>query len=545
MAKIHGLPPFSKGERDKPLFFDYRAKHGRVTDTLNLPPASSRRDEKAREAVLLDALAEGHGANRNISYSRNHTHYGGKRRYHGKDYTGVTVPRAVDYLAEADWLDTTIALRGSRGRQSVFRATPKLLDAVPCVPELEHIARELLRLKDKDGHLVDYRDTERTQRRRHALEADNEAIGSVMLTLDVDGATRNGPLLTFPVVDGKDGPAVVNTAKVTLYRVFNGGWGMGGRRYGHWVQNVPKAHRKALRMDGIETVEPDYSQLHPRLLYAKAEATLDGDAYTIEGVERPIAKRAFNIIINALNYRSALGAVAAAIRGQFYDADDGYDYFDGDIYQDETACREAKSLIAALKARHRPIGQYFHTGVGLRLQYMDSVMAGNVMRSLRKQGIVLVPVHDSFIVQFANEGQCREAMNEALFEATDGRADMESDCRYFRRRLNDLTQNCLTYRGGSPWLLVVPVRPLQLDLFGLSLSVPSSALQNWPRGKAPISIRQAVEAKRRAYGLTQDELALRVGISRPQLTNGLRGRFGFGAPATSRLKDCLLDEASP
>jgi len=542
MAKIHGLPPFSKGERDKPLFFDYRAKHGRVTDTLNLPPASSRRDEKPREAVLLDALAEGHGANRSISFSLNNNHYGGKRRYHGKDYTARTVRHAVDSLASADLIDTYIAPRNSFiGRQSVFRATPKLLDAVPRVPELEHIARELVRLKDKDGHLVAYTDTERTQRMRHALEADNEAIASVTLTLEVDGATRNGPLLTFLVVEGKDGPAVVNTAKVTLHRIFNG-WEMGGRRYGHWVQGVPKAHRKALRMDDVATVEPDYSQLHPRLLYAKAEATLHGDAYAVEGVERPIAKRAFNIIINALNYRSALGAVAAAIRGQLYDADDGYDYFDGDIYQDETACREAKSLIAALKARHRSIEQYFHTGVGLRLQYMDSIMAGRVMRSLRKQGIVSVPVHDSFIVQFTDEGQCLEAMSAALFEATDGRADMEPHCRDFRRHLNDLSQNSLTYGEGGPWLVVVPVRPRQLDLFGYTLSVPSSALQNWPRGVAPISIRQAVEAKRRAYGLTQDNLASLIGISRPQLTNGLRGRFGFGTSATSRLKDFLLED---
>jgi len=536
MAKIHGLPPFSKGERDKPVFFDYRAKHGRVTDILGLPPAPSRRDEKAREAVLLDALAEGHGAGRLISYSRNKHHYTGKRRYLGDDYTGRTVPQAVDSLAELDLLDTHIAPRGSRGRQSVFRATPKLLDAVPSVPALEHIARELLRLKDKDGHLVRYDDTERTHRMRRKLEDDNEAIVSVTLTLEVDGATRNGPLLTFPTVEGKDGPAVVNTAKLTLYRVFNGGWEMGGRRYGHWAQGVPKVHRKALRMDGVATVEPDYSQLHPRLLYAKAEATLDGDAYTVEGVERDVAKRAFNIIINALNYRSALGAVAAAIRGQLYD------YFDGDIYRDKAVCHEAASLIAALKERHRPIERFFHTGVGLRLQYMDSVMAGNVMRFLRKKGIVSVPVHDSFIVQFTDEGQCLEAMSAALFEATDGRADMASDCREFRRRLNDLTQNCLTYGRAAPWLMVVPVRPRQLDLFGSTLSIPSFALENWPRCVAPVSVRHALESKRRAYGLTQNELASRVGISRPQLTNGLRGRFGFGADATARLKDFLLED---
>ena len=328
------MSQFGKGERDKPLFFDYRATHGRITDALGLPKARSHRDENAREAVLLDALVEGHGEGRFISYSRNRNHYGGKRRYYGADYTVRTVPRAVDSLAEADLLDTHIAPRGSRGRQSVFRGTSKLLDAVPSVPELDHIARELVRFKDKGGHLVDYHDTERTCRMRRELEATNEAVTSLTLTLDIEGATNNGPLLTFPVAEGKGGPAVVNTAKLTLYRVFNGGWEMGARRYGHWAQGVPKVHREALLMDAVATVEPDYSQLHPRLLYAKAEATLHGDAYTVEGVERDTAKRAFNILINALTERSALGAVAAAIHGQLYDADDGFDYFDGDIYRD-------------------------------------------------------------------------------------------------------------------------------------------------------------------------------------------------------------------
>ena len=173
-------------------------------------------------------------------------------------------------------------------------------------------------------------------------------------------------------------------------------------------------------------------------------------------------------------------------------------------------------------------------------------MAGHVMALLRKQGIVSLPVHDSFIVQISDKGQCLEAMKAALFEATGGRADMVSDCREFRRRLNDLSQNSLTYGGSGAWLVVVPVRPRQLDLFGEPLlSIPASDLENWPRGVAPVSIRQAVERKRRAYDLTQEMLASRIGISRPQLTNGLCGRFGFGTGATSRLKDFLLDEASP
>ena len=133
------------------------------------------------------------------------------------------------------------------------------------------------------------------------------------MSLDVLGTAFNGTLITFPAAEGKDGPAVVNTARNGLYRVFNGSWEQGGRLYGHWVQNVPKAHRTAIQMDGSPTVECDYPQLHPTLLYALAELPLDGDPYEVTGWDRNVAKRALNIIFNALTYHDAIGAVAAAI----------------------------------------------------------------------------------------------------------------------------------------------------------------------------------------------------------------------------------------
>ena len=90
------------------------------------------------------------------------------------------------------------------------------------------------------------------------------------------------------------------------------------------------------------------------------------------------------------------------------------------------------------------------------------------------------------------------------------------------------------YRG-QPCDLRMPVRPPQLVeiVGGLDRTIVLTC--------ACITAF-AVERKRRAYGFTQNELASRVGISRPQLTNGLRGRFGFGADATARLKDFLLED---
>jgi hypothetical protein len=39
--------------------------------------------------------------------------------------------------------------------------------------------------------------------------------------------------------------------------------------------------------------------------------------------------------------------------------------------------------------------------------------------------------------------------------------------------------------------------------------------------------------------MTQDALATLLGLSRPQVTNGLVGRFGLGPEATAKLKAFL------
>lgn len=531
-------------ERDKPLFFDYEARDERLTDRLGLSPIPSRRHERTREAILLDAIAEGHGEGRPIAFSLNNNWYPARRHYLAPYYTAETVRWAVDDLAGTGLVDLWIAPQNPRlGRQSTLRATDKLLGAVPAVPALVRRPGELIRRKDADGHLEQYRYTERTRRMRREQEKLNEALLSVSWTIDVDGMTRNGPVLTFPTVEGKKGSAVVNTANLTMYRVFNGSWEQGGRRYGHWLQGVPSRYRKAVRMDGAETVEHDYPELHTRLLYALAGLTLDRPAYEVDGFERKISKRALNVLYNAGTERSALGAIAAAIRDTLHEDEDGFEYFDGNIYQDRAACAEAARVIAALKDRHQPVAEHFHSGVGLRLQYLDSVLAGKVLTRQLKGGDVALPIHDSFLGLERKGGQLLEDMNAALFEVSEGRADMEKRCRKLHCDINYITSKALTYGRERPvapaWLAVVPVRPRQLSLFPVEVSVPVGAVSGWVYGSVPFSVRQAVEQKRRALGMTHDEVSAVVGVSRPQFTNAMRGRFGLGRHAVSGLKAFL------
>ena len=62
-----------------------------------------------------------------------------------------------------------------------------------------------------------------------------------------------------------------------------------------------------------------------------------------------------------------------------------------------------------------------------------------------------------------------------------------------------------------------------------------SPIRTYEKGVLPPEIRQRIRALSRAAGITQHEIAAAVGISRPQLTNALQGRFGLSAVSAERL----------
>jgi hypothetical protein len=70
----------------------------------------------------------------------------------------------------------------------------------------------------------------------------------------------------------------INLSNRTLRRVFNrGSFEMGGRFYGGWWQNIPSAYRSVITINGYRTVEADYSQFHPNILYHLKQAKLTGE----------------------------------------------------------------------------------------------------------------------------------------------------------------------------------------------------------------------------------------------------------------------------
>jgi len=69
-------------------------------------------------------------------------------------------------------------------------------------------------------------------------------------------------------------PRSLNFSHVHLRRIFaRGQMNLGGRFYGGWLQNIPKDYRRYISINGCQTIEVDFSTLHPTLLFLEYQST--------------------------------------------------------------------------------------------------------------------------------------------------------------------------------------------------------------------------------------------------------------------------------
>lgn len=178
-----------------------------------------------------------------------------------------------------------------------------------------------------------------------------------------------------------------------LYRVFNDGrFDHGGRFYGGWWQNVPSSYRRLITINGLPTMEIDFSGMQLAMLYARVGQQLEGDAYTVKGIGsefRPLIKTATFKLINAEgNIRLPANAVLPK-----------------DV--------SWKDLQEAIIERHKPIAKFFHSGEGIRLQRLDADIAEDVILRMMDKGILALPIHDSFIVTEDHADLLADVMKDA------------------------------------------------------------------------------------------------------------------------------------
>lgn len=319
-----------------------------------------------------------------VSYSRNKNTYVTTARYRSKVFTYAKVTQGADFIGGQGLAVHDKAPPGNFGWQSSLTATPETISRVleivgndlkPCQP------RETIILRDKNKRPCDYRESVKIRRMRLRLKEINEATRATLFT------------------------GVIPDAMV---RIFNVSFDRGGRFYalgGSW-QSMSKDLRNQITINGEPVVEIDYKTLHPAIIYAQAGAPLPDDCYAIGDWHRPLVKIAFLILINAKGEHQARAAIArhdqmAAI------APPG----------SKQAYAVATELMAAIKSKHKGICNAFHSDKGAELMRLDSDLAETVMHAMLLAGIVVLPVHDSFLVQESQASFLEETMLRVAYQA--------------------------------------------------------------------------------------------------------------------------------
>lgn len=251
---------------------------------------------------------------------------------------------------------------------------------------------ESIILKDDDKRLVGYKDTPLTIDMRSALVCINTVIYAADIRLK--GRPRRG----LGLEDG-------NVSRHTrLYRVFNNSnFDHGGRFYGGWWQLEEPHTRRQITINGMPTAEADYTGLHAAILFSEHGLTIPKDPYAlVPGVQgnailRGHAKRTFNALLNAKSLRPEEPS-----------------HFDCAAHG-MTAAEFRQSVVDAFPM----LPGVFGSEVGLVLQRKDSEMAERIMLHFADQGVPILPIHDSFIVQLDRITELEDVM-KTTFKAKFG-----------------------------------------------------------------------------------------------------------------------------
>lgn len=348
--------------------------------------------------VFLTELFVAHKQNTKlfISFSQNKNSYRASKRFDKIYLRYKYVILVTDFLIENGYVEYHKGIKFSHfARESRIRASQKLL--------------RLFRKYRGEGGVVLRRNPPVILRDENKKDIDFDMDNLEVKTI-IKNVNRINKCLDRHYIDFyvtwdefydymKDGP--INEQTKNYARVFNNSdFKQGGRFYSHWSQMIKSEFRKYITIDGKSTVELDYSCLHLSMLYGLENLIPpEGDLYTLPGIDsrfRPIIKKAVNIAINAANETSAMQAIRVEMN-QFTE-------------QTGLIPPNPKIILEALKEAHSPIQKYLCSGYGIRLQFLDSSIAEQIMLSLAEDDICCLCIHDSFIVAKEYQDRLYELM---------------------------------------------------------------------------------------------------------------------------------------
>ena len=237
-------------------------------------------------------------------------------------------------------------------------------------------------LKDSKGKKIKVVNSKITNPIRKRIERYNNLILSSDIELPIDKIDYNRRR--------KIGFANRTYAKCYLNRSYK----LGGKYYGPCWQNLSKELRGKIKINGEETVELDFNAMHLHLLYCKINKKLTDyipegiDAYQLPNRNRKIVKTSFTCCINNNCNKDNVNHVVGRRVAKKYP----------EIFVKSTSYRD---ILDELGSHHPEVRQFFYAQIGSEISNMESKVSDYIIGKLTRKNILVLNIHDSFIVSIA------------------------------------------------------------------------------------------------------------------------------------------------
>lgn len=329
----------------------------------------------------------------------------------GKNISNYRVMLCIDYMIECGLVE---GVRGvgsavvSHRRPSLWKPTRRLEDILET--ELKIVERVL-------G--INNRESEPVIIRGKKKESINLPTSGMELVEQMRTINRNNGKHRVQL-----GESIISTDGT---RVFNESLDFGGRIYQTDILRLNRRQRLDVTVMGEKVVEIDYTSLHPRMLHNMKGVDCPLDVYSMmcnSDDDRDLIKTTLNIILNSKNRKQAKNAIDREIRER-----------------ENGTYTSADHLIDEMESVFVDISEYFYTGIGRKLQRMDSDLAVEVMLRMGELGKVCLGVHDSFITKAVDKDILTAIMDSVYEEKFGFKCPMVSSIRNVENIMRGLTEH--------------------------------------------------------------------------------------------------------
>jgi len=274
----------------------------------------------------------------------------------------------------------------------------RAIDSHPAVRSKADPSKDNLILRNSQKVTMPFTHTDKTLEMAKSLKLINSCLERHWVDIKVKDSQMTELIKALGNRESED-RQFIDLSKRTLIRRFSDGrFDRHGRFYGAFWQNIPRAYRDLITIDGKTTNEYDYDTFHPTMVYKLSGKELGSeDPYSrILGEEyRQTAKKAFNAML------SSKGSSRPP------------NWFRIDEVQ-----MHWKDLVEKVLQAHQPIADTFFKNKGNELMFYDSQIAQSVMLHHVKADAVVLPIHDSFVMHHAygSSGELEETMRRSYYE---------------------------------------------------------------------------------------------------------------------------------